>query len=118
MSVHPVPTLDELSRDPGRAAELPRHLATELTLKALGVVAALASVGGSEPQTWVQSRPAEPGEQYLDHAAVAELLGVSKSWVEHNLEELPPRRRFGNRQRWLRSEIVTWMRTRPKARAA
>lgn len=118
MSVHPVPTLDELSREPGRAAELPRHLATELTLKALGVVAALASVGGSEPQAWVQSRSAEPEEQYLDHAAVAELLGVSKSWVEHNLEELPPRRRFGNRQRWLRSEIVTWMRTRPKARAA
>lgn len=107
-----VPTLDELARDPGRAADLPRPLATELTLRALGVVAALAAVGGNEPAA---QDPQPPAEQYLDAAQVADLLGVSKSWVEHNLDELPQRRRFGNRLRWLRSELVTWMRTRPKA---
>lgn len=116
MGLASVPTLDELAHEPGRAAGLPRPVATELTLKALGVVAALAAIGhAAAPAAPV---PPREEEQYLDHAGVAALLGVSKSWVEHNLEELPPRRRFGNRQRWLRSEMVTWMRTRPKARAA
>jgi hypothetical protein len=39
----------------------------------------------------------------LDYAGVAAFLGVSRSWVEKHIADLPPRRSFAGTPRWLKS---------------
>lgn len=50
----------------------------------------------------------------LDAAEVGQLIGKSRSWVEHNISELPERIRVGGEGRWSEHEIQRWMLNRPR----
>ena len=108
----PVPTLDEVAAHPEQAALLQRAAVLALHARAVRALAALegpllAQINESA------DRGCEPEARLLDARAVAQLLGVSKSWVDHHLAELPRPIRIGSRARWRQVDIERWLRTRP-----
>jgi predicted DNA-binding transcriptional regulator AlpA len=105
--LHSVPTLDEIASDTRLASSLPADLATTLAVRAAGALCALQIAATRPPM-----RAAEETDDLLDSAALATLLCVSKSWVDHNLRKLPQARMIGSKRRWRRSDIRRWMTTR------
>lgn len=102
--------LDELARDPECVSAVASDDARRLFTRAIGVLLALSSVLQRD-----QASRAVPRESRLLRAdEVACRIGMSKSWVEKNAGELPPRVRVGGGGRWIESEIDTWIRTRPR----
>jgi predicted DNA-binding transcriptional regulator AlpA len=102
-----VPTLDEIASDPGRVDSLPSHVAAVLAVRAASALCALQIAAARPPV-----RATEEPDELLDSAALATLLGVSKSWVDHNLRKLPQARMIGSKRRWRRSDVRRWMATR------
>ena len=105
-----VPTLDEIAAEPTLALELPAHATRQLTLRCVAVLAALASAEPAAPA----ASPAYDPDQLLSNADVARRIGASKSWVEHNLDALPPRVGVAGRPRWRASDIDRWLANRPR----
>ena len=100
------PTLDDLAHDPASAALLSEEDAVALLLRCAAVQAAI-----TEGRSAVTAR--KSADRLLDEAQVAEVIGMSRSWVQKHVHDLPPRRSVGGSPRWLLSEIERWMRTRP-----
>jgi predicted DNA-binding transcriptional regulator AlpA len=104
--VNSAPTLDDLLSDPSRVRELPPAAARELfvrlaTLQAALTTAILPSVSFEKRTPTV--------DRFLDAAEVGEMIGKSRSWVEHHVVELPERRRVGGEGRWSQREVEAWM---------
>jgi predicted DNA-binding transcriptional regulator AlpA len=53
-------------------------------------------------------------DDLIEMTEAASMVGVSKSWVEKHLAELPPRRDLCGLPRWLRSDLKAWIRNRPQ----
>ncbi len=107
-----VPTLDELAADPAKAAELPVEVVKQLVVKhaAVGEVL-LARLIMAEPKP----NGGDPGgEQLVGPAEVGEMIGRGKSWVEHHLDELPPRRSLLGAPVWLKRDVERWIQSLPK----
>jgi predicted DNA-binding transcriptional regulator AlpA len=45
---------------------------------------------------------------------LARLLGRRRSWVEHHVDDLPPRRSLMGSPVWMRSDVERWIKTLPK----
>jgi predicted DNA-binding transcriptional regulator AlpA len=111
MTLGPVPTLDEIAMDPSLAEALAPDAIRSLAARAAVVLVTLAAHGnnGAPP-----SLEPHGDKVLLDYAGVAHLLGVSRSWVEKHVADLPPRRSLAGTPRWLRSELEKWICSRPK----
>jgi hypothetical protein len=72
-----------------------------------------AAVAGKLTARAAGSSARGESEIFLDNEGAADLFGVSKSWVEHHLKDLPPRRSVDGTPRWLKSDLVQWARNRP-----
>ena len=59
-------------------------------------------------------KPAQDGDRFLDASEVGAMIGKSRSWVEHNVDKLPERRRLGGECRWSEQEIQRWMQNAPR----
>jgi predicted DNA-binding transcriptional regulator AlpA len=58
--------------------------------------------------------PPADGEQLLDAAEVARMLGRAKSWVEHHLDDLPPRKSLLGAPVWRKRDVEAWIKNLPK----
>jgi hypothetical protein len=77
-----VPTLDDLARDPGRAAWLPGEVRTVLLARALAVVGALAGpmVSGTPAAAPVPAAP----EEWITPAEVRHRFGLTPRWCRRH----------------------------------
>ena len=103
-----VHSLDSLMANPGKALDLPPEVRQSYLM---GLFALLP----------VLILPSERGAKIpvLDDALigvdeVAHLIGLSASWVEKHPDALPARRSVVGNPRWLKSEVVAWIKNRPK----
>jgi predicted DNA-binding transcriptional regulator AlpA len=106
-----MPAIEELLDNPSRVADLPTEAARALFVRLAGLQAALtvAVLPASAPE----KSPSQKGDRFLDAEEVDAMIGKSRSWVEHNVDELPERRRVGGEGRWSEREIQRWMQNRP-----
>jgi hypothetical protein len=109
--VSSTPEIRELLEDPSRVAELPREAVLALYTRMAALQAALtaALLPPASPE-----KPQQDGDRFLDAAGVGTVIGKSRSWVEHNVEILPERRRVGGEGRWSEREIQGWMKNAPR----
>jgi hypothetical protein len=107
LSVH----LDELAADLAKVATLPLETVKQLVVKhaAVGEVL-LARLIMAEPKPNRDSA----GEMVVGTAEVAEMIGRGKSWVEHHLDDLPPRRSLLGSPVWLKRDVERWIRSLPE----
>jgi hypothetical protein len=108
-AVIPIPTLDELAADPEKLESLPAEAVRALLVKhaVVGQVL-LTRLLAPEPKTNRAS------QQLVGAAEVADMLGRGKSWVEHHLDDLPPRRSLCGQPVWLKCDVEAWMKHLPK----
>jgi predicted DNA-binding transcriptional regulator AlpA len=62
-----------------------------------------------------RTEPLEKSDRFLNARGVGLLLGRSASWVNHNKDTLPSRRRIGETDAWSERETLRWMQARPKS---
>ena len=86
-----VPSLDELARNPTRAAELPCDVITALMAQCAALQVALAARLASAPSGL---RPAATQDTTLDADKIARELGVKRRWVFRHADQLPFVRRI------------------------
>lgn len=111
-----VPSLDELVAEPATAAELPAGAAVAMLKRCNEVLAAhealreaLRARIASAATAAGNGKPA-----LLSTEDVARLLGRSKSWVEHHLDDLPPRCTLLGAPVWHRRVIEEWVESLPE----
>jgi len=104
-----IPSLDEL--DPAKAAELPVEIVKQLVVKHITVVQLLLArlISGST----TDAKPNGDSELIIGTAGFAAMIGRSKSWVEHHLDDLPPRRSLLGEPVWLKRDVERWIRGLP-----
>jgi predicted DNA-binding transcriptional regulator AlpA len=112
--VRAVPTLDELAATPSRAMELPSEVLKVLMGRCLIVQGALHA-GLVANGNGHQGEHADKFDRFLNAKGVGLLVGRSASWVNHNKDALPSRRRVGESDAWSERDILRWMQTRPKS---
>jgi hypothetical protein len=79
-----VPTLDDLARDPDRAAWLPGEVRTVLLARALAVVGALAGpTVSATPAVALAPTPAAPDE-WITQAEVGRRFGLTPRWCRRH----------------------------------
>jgi predicted DNA-binding transcriptional regulator AlpA len=102
-----VPSLDSLLADPRKAATLPPDVARSylIALASLQPVLLLQSERGAKISL--------PDDPLIGVDAVAHLIGMSVSWVEKHPDALPVRRSVEGNPRWLKSEVIAWVKSRP-----
>ena len=102
-----LPTLDELVSDPRKALDLSPEVRRSylIGVVALLPVLILPSEGGT--------KLAVPDDALIGVDEVARLIGLSASWVEKHPDALPARRSVEGNPRWLKSEVVAWVKARP-----
>jgi predicted DNA-binding transcriptional regulator AlpA len=104
-----LPTLDELAADPTKAAELSPDVAQRMCLRCIAALTALSVTAAA-----IRPSATAPAEDCLiGPQEVADMIGMSRSWVEKHTDVLPPRRSVEGSPRWLRSDVVRWLRNRP-----
>lgn len=102
-----MPSLDDVARDPSLTQTLSDEQAGCMVISCASALGALRE-RCREPLLPVAS------DRALSAAQVAELIGMSKSWVEHHHDELPLRRSIAGTPRWLLSDIETWLKNRAR----
>jgi predicted DNA-binding transcriptional regulator AlpA len=114
-----VPTLAELLEHPEHAVKLPASVVTSLLgsvevqlarhqrLRDILLIRAAIGIGERADGSGASE------DRLLDARGLANVLGVSKSWVDHNADELPSPVRVGARPRWRLADVHRWMRSRP-----
>lgn len=108
-------SLDELVAHPERAREVPIEAVLDLLQDC---AAAIARYGTLRVSLLLRLNAGAGGttredQQLLNAAQVAQILGRSQSWVEHNLDALPPRRSLCGQPLWLRRDVERWVQTLP-----
>ena len=106
-----VPTVDELIADPSKVKSLPPEVRKSIWLNVwnLEKVLALEIITGSHQG----GKTPPPDDVLIGVEEVAHLIGTSNSWVEKHTDNLPPRRSVEGNPRWLKSEVLAWVKTRP-----
>jgi predicted DNA-binding transcriptional regulator AlpA len=104
--LQPAP-IDDLARDPARAADLPPDVAKALLVKIAGLHAMLLTSAMTTTPA-----PTTNGDRFLDAAEVGAMIGKSQSWIEKNTDALPKRKKVGGEGMWSEREIQAWMRHR------
>lgn len=108
----PMPAIEELLENPSRVADLPAEAARLLFVRLAALQAALTVA--VLPATTPDRSPSQNGDRFLDAEEVGALVGKSRSWIEHHVDELPERRRVGGEGRWSEREIRRWMEHCPR----
>lgn len=106
----PIPTLDELADNPGKAAALPPEVARALTLRCAAVLAALASA--SAASNGQGAAEAQTEDRLLDVKEAAERLGTSRDYLYRHAKRLPFTVRLGSRVRFSSAGIARYIRAR------
>lgn len=101
-----VPTLEDLAREPMLAASLTPDVRLALAMRCAGVMTALQLTATVAPVV------VSADDELLGIEEFAEVIGVSRSWIEKNIGRLPPARLLGSRKRWRRGDINAWVKTR------
>jgi hypothetical protein len=114
VTVTPLPSLDELANDPSRATELPADIVLALYARALSIVVALQGSLLARPIPSTAASSTVDGNLLLGTEAVARMIGRGKSWVEHHLADLPPRRSLLGQPVWLKRDVERWIQSLPK----
>jgi predicted DNA-binding transcriptional regulator AlpA len=104
-----VPTLEELAREPGRAAALPPALRSALVLRCAVVLAALASPAPTDGFSESESRGED---RLLDVKEAAQRLGTSTDYLYRHGRTLPFTVRVGSRLRFSSRGIDRYIRVR------
>lgn len=106
-----IPTLDQLAADLSKVESLPQEVKKSIwpNVRALEAVLALGIITGSHQG----GKTPPPDDALIGVDDVAHLIGMSVSWVEKHPDALPARRSVEGNPRWLKSEILTWLKTRP-----
>ena len=107
-----MPAIEELLENPSKVADLPAEAARILFVRLATLQAALAVA--VLPVALPTKAPSQNGDRFLDAEEVGRLIGKSRSWIEHNVDQLPPRRRVGGEGRWSEQEIQHWMLHAPR----
>jgi hypothetical protein len=115
VTLRAVPSLKELKPHPERAAELPLPTAAALLSACTEEIADLVKLrdtlrlrlaSGFAPK-------GDDGDRLICAEQVGGMLGRSKSWVDHHLADLPPRKSLLGEPMWLSSDIEKWMKNLP-----
>jgi predicted DNA-binding transcriptional regulator AlpA len=101
-----LPSVSDLLDRPELAYDMPVDAARKLMLSCASLMEALRVAASSRVAATDHS-----GDDLLDARGVAAELGVSRSWIEHNLHRLPEPKLIGSRKRWRRADIRVWKRT-------
>lgn len=101
-----VPTLDEIVRDPSRIGALPPVAIRDLATKCVVALAVLQSARQDDA-----SRPTD--SRLLNARQLASKLGVSTTWIESRIDDLPDRIDLYGSPRWREADIDRWIKTRP-----
>jgi hypothetical protein len=107
-----VPTLDDLAADPGAVEVLSNAQAATLMIRALTVAGTLQA--RVMRQAVMDAAEVRFRERVLSTADVAEKLNRSISWIEKNLDVLPPRRALAGSPGWREADINDWIRNLPR----
>jgi len=105
------PTLDELGAHPDRVHALPAELVSDYTFRTLTILAALNKRQSTAPLPVRQGSIA--GDRLIGCEEAAEMIGMSVSWVEKHVRELPERVSVLGKPRWRKSDIEKWIKARP-----
>lgn len=112
MTLAPVPSLDELAADPGRARQLPPEVAERFLAQVhvlegalLGRLLAARGTQNGQPE-------ALDGDRLLTVEEAARKLGVSEDWIYRRARTLPFVVRLGARLRCSEQGIERWCRQR------
>jgi hypothetical protein len=92
-----VPTLDELVRDPSRAAGLSIPTLAVLQAQCAAAQGAIAAAMSSAPTQAVHLRAVGAEDRTLDADQIAAELGQSRRWVFRNAGKLPFVRRISRK---------------------
>jgi predicted DNA-binding transcriptional regulator AlpA len=112
VSLTDLPSLDQIAADPARVRDLPADAAMDLYYRAL---AALAALGASLAKPGPAPRPSRSDEEGLiGPDEVAALIGLSVSWVEKHVRDLPERVSVLGNPRWRKRDVVAWLKARPR----
>ena len=107
-----IPTLDELSRDPARAENLPPEAIAALTAQATAALGALATAMMRDATATASDEPT-PGDKTLDANALAERLGLSRRTLFRTVERFPFIKRTSRRSLAARERDVNrWLKAR------
>src|SRR5581483_4979322 len=85
----PVPSLDELARDPQKAANLPPGVAAAMLVQAAAVQSVLAARIASAETAAPAPAPADPADEMLTPDEAAAILRRSRRWLYRNADRLP-----------------------------
>jgi predicted DNA-binding transcriptional regulator AlpA len=104
-----MPSLDALAADPSKAMLLSPASARTLLCSLAGVLPILIAQANKE----TEKAASIPSDSLIDKEEVTSLIGMSISWVEKHPDSLPPRRSVEGNPRWLKSEVLAWVKNRP-----
>ena len=105
----PVPSLEDLAREPGRAVALPHAVRQALVLRCAAVLAALASPVQTDRFSEPESREED---RLLDVREAAQRLGTSTDYLYRHGRTLPFTVRVGSRLRFSSRGIDRYIRVR------
>ncbi len=110
-----LPSIADLAADPARVVSLPAEAARVVLGQVAAEVARWQTLAEALRQRVVASTaaPAEDGTVMLGVDDLARLLGRRRSWVEHHVDDLPPRRSLCGQPVWLRSDVERWLKGLP-----
>ncbi len=106
--VSALPSLDDIVADPGVAESLSDAEVATLLVRALAVQGALQA--RVLRRAVLDAAALRGRERMLTTTQVAERLERSVSWVEKNLDALPPRRSLAGSPGWREADIDEWIR--------